>query len=524
MKKVVLAVAVAGLLGGIVPAAASELRLVDAIRDQNRKAVLALISNKADVNAPQPDGSTPLAWAAHEDDATVVTALLKAGAKANVADEYGETPLTQACANGNAAIVKQLLDAGADANAARWNGESALMIAAGSGNPEVLKQLIDHGAKVEATESIKGQTPLMWAVAHGHAEAVDVLIKAGAKVNATSKAGFSPLVFAAIQGNPKSAESLIAAGAEVNYAVPAGLSPLLVAVTAKRNAVADVLVAHGADVKAKDRTGNTALHIAAQLGDVNLSKALLAKGADVNAKTNKQQAAGGRGGGGFFRGPSGEQTPLMLAARANHTDVMKALVAAGADPKIRAQDGGTLLMAAANSGHVDPVAYAWELDPAAIKAQTETKSEVMHASVTGSLQVSTQDEVCKVVKFLADKGADLDPLDANGRTPIMIANVLPIDKAVDLITSLIQASGAEPKVKTTREDHSLTHGVRARHSDQIRTLPPTSSVAGSGCHSEPLGRRVRAHSHRPRLRSPRHYQCRVRVFARSPRWSRPVDP
>ena len=61
--------------------------------------------------------------------------------------------------------------------------------------------------------------------------------------------------------------------------------------------------------------------------------------------------AGGRGGGGgFFRGPSGEQTPLMLAARANQLEVMKALVEAGADPKLSAQDGSTLLMAAANSG------------------------------------------------------------------------------------------------------------------------------------------------------------------------------
>jgi ankyrin repeat protein len=129
---------------------------------------------------------------------------------------------------------------------------------------------------------------------------------------------------------------------------------------------------------------------------------------------------------------------------------MKALVAAGADPKLKAQDGSTLLMAAANSGHLDAVSYAWELDPAAVKVVTETKQAVMHASVTGSMQVSTQAEICKVVQFLADKGADLDPVDANGRTPIIIADVLPIDDAVTLLTKLIKASGAEPHVKTKR--------------------------------------------------------------------------
>jgi ankyrin repeat protein len=170
----------------------------------------------------------------------------------------------------------------------------------------------------------------------------------------------------------------------------------------------------------------------------------------VNARTNKQAAGAGRGGGGFFRGPSGEQTPLMLAARADHPEIMKILVEAGADPKLHAQDGSTLLMASANSGHIESVSYAWELDPSAVKTVTDTKQAVMHASVTGSMQVSTQPEICKVVQFLADKGADLDPVDANGRTPIIIADVLPIDDAVALLTKLIKASGAEPHVKTKR--------------------------------------------------------------------------
>jgi ankyrin repeat protein len=426
--------------------------LIDAIKDQNRKIALELIGKKADVNAPLPDGSTPLAWAAYEQDAQVVAALLKAGAKVNVADEYGETPLTLACANADEAIVDQLIEFGADANAARWNGETALMIAAGSGNAKIVRTLIAHGAKIEAVESRKGQNALMWAAAHGNSAAVEELLKAGANPNTASKGSFTPLVFAAGSGDAKAAAALLAAKADVNHTVPPGVTPLVIAVTAGKAKVADVLIANGADVSVKDRTGNTALHIAAQAGDLNLVNKLVAKGANVNAKTNQTQAFGGRGGcgGGFFRGPSGEQTPLMLAARANHVDVMKALVAAGADPKLRAQDGSTLLMAAANSGHLEPVEYAWELDKDAVKAVTDTKQSVMHAAVTGSLQVSTQPEICRVVQFLADKGAELDPLDANGRTPIMIADVLPIDKAVELMTKLIKASGAEPHTKTKR--------------------------------------------------------------------------
>jgi ankyrin repeat protein len=436
-----------------VSAGAAELRLIDAIKDQNHKAAMALIAAHADVNAPLPDGSTPLAWAAYEDDTETAAALLKAGAKAETADQYGETPLTLACANGNAAIVDLLLKGGANANAERWSGETALMIASVSGNPKVIQMLLDHGAKVDAVETRKGQNALMWATANHHPEAVDLLLKAGADPNAASKAGFTPLVFAIQQGDVKSAASLLAAGADVNHELPGGLNPLLIAVESRKADVASLLVAKGASVASKDRTGNSALHIAAQLGEAGLVNDLIAKGADVNAKTNKTQPGGGRGGGGgggFFRGPSGEQTPLMLAARADKLDIMQSLVKAGADPKLRAQDGSTLLMSAAGSGHVDVVEYAYQLDPDAIQAVTTTKAAVMHSAVSGSMATSTQPEICKVVQFLADKGADLDPLDTNGRTPIIIADVLPIDMAVDLLTKLIKATGAEPHVKTKR--------------------------------------------------------------------------
>jgi hypothetical protein len=74
----------------------------------------------------------------------------------------------------------------------------------------------------------------------------------------------------------------------------------------------------------------------------------------------------------------------------------------------------------------------------------------MHAAVTGSMQSSTQPEICKVIQFLADKGADLDAVDARGRTPMTTANFLPIDTAVTLLGKLIEASGATPKQPAKR--------------------------------------------------------------------------
>jgi ankyrin repeat protein len=136
---------------------------------------------------------------------------------------------------------------------------------------------------------------------------------------------------------------------------------------------------------------------------------------------------------------------LFMAAAANHVDVMKALVAAGADPKLRPQDESTLLMAAASSGHLDPVKYAFQLDPD-IKAVTKRKSTVMHAALQNTLPKSTQDEICRVIQFLADNGAELDAFDGRGQTPISIGNVIPVDKATFLIGALIEKAGGTPKI------------------------------------------------------------------------------
>src|SRR5688500_4948624 len=91
-----------GLLVAISSAAAADVRLVDAARDQNATAIRALLKQRIDVNAPSADGSTALHWAAHWDDGETVALLLQAGANTNAANELGVTPLYLACSNGSA--------------------------------------------------------------------------------------------------------------------------------------------------------------------------------------------------------------------------------------------------------------------------------------------------------------------------------------------------------------------------------------------------------------------------------------
>jgi uncharacterized protein len=430
-------------------AASKDFRLLEAVKRRDHKAFSALIRAKADINAAQPDGATALAWAIHLGERSMAETLLGAGAEVNVVDEYGETPLTLAAANGDGALVQRLLKAGANPRAARWNGETAVMIAAGAGNLETVRHLVLNGADVNVAEPRRGQTALMWAAAEGHADIVAALLEIGANPKTVSKSGFNALAFAVAKNDAASARLLLAAGLDPNFTLPSGNKILMMAMAYGHTEVASVLLDAGADIGATDRGGNTPLHVAAQAGNLVIVKQLLEKGADPNVRTARVAMQAARGGGGGGRAVAGGSlTPLMVAARANQLEVMKALVAAGADPKIRADNGTTTLMYAAGA-KLATVKYAYEIDPN-VDVVNESGQTPIHASVGFGGAQRTQDEVVEVIQFLADKGAKLDEIDAAGRTAITIADVGPIDKAVNLLTELILKSGATPKQPSKR--------------------------------------------------------------------------
>src|SRR5258705_13084017 len=85
------------LMASAADAATGEL--ADAVMRRDAAAVRALMQKRADVNAPQNDGTTALLWAVRYDDLDTADVLIRAGAKISEANRDGATALQLASIN-----------------------------------------------------------------------------------------------------------------------------------------------------------------------------------------------------------------------------------------------------------------------------------------------------------------------------------------------------------------------------------------------------------------------------------------
>jgi len=364
------------LLSATAGTAAAGEALVEAAARNDLSAVRALLQG-GDANAAAPDGTTALHWAAQHDNLEMAGLLLGAGAAVDRTNRYGVAPLSLAAVNGSAVMIERLLDAGASVTTAQPGGETALMTAARTGRPDAVKLLLARGADVGARDSWKQQTALMWAAAANNAEAVRVLIEAGAEVDTRSRvsgplssyepgdSGFTALLFAVRAGAAAAATALLDAGADVNSVLADdGTSALVLAIMTARYDMAVLLLDRGADPNAAAQ-GWSPLHQVAYtrrpnrglnqmapvvrggVDSLTLVKALVARGADVNARMTREMTTlySGRNDLNRIGG-----TPFFLAAARFDLELMKMLVALGADPALGNVDGTTPLMVAAGVG------------------------------------------------------------------------------------------------------------------------------------------------------------------------------
>lgn len=202
-------------------------------------------------------------------------------------------------------------------------------------------------------------------------------------------------------GYLKEVQSIVEGGGDVNWQMEgSGNTPLLAAATAGHLEIVKFLLLKGADPQLKDSNGLTALDRAQQAGAndvVKLLKSALAgnagtKDESVNSSPGSEPAGpwakyngkmkgealirdsdGGylkevqsivEGGGDVNWQMQGSgTTPLMAAAGGGHLDIVKFLIAKGADPKLKDINGRSALERAELAGANDVVRFLKSLGP-----------------------------------------------------------------------------------------------------------------------------------------------------------------
>src|SRR6185436_6118406 len=469
------------LCGGELYAATSDV--ADAVQRRDAAGTRALLQKKADVNAPQNDGTTALLWAVRYDDLGTADALIHAGANVSTVNRDGATPLQMAALNGSAPMIEKLIKAGADPNAALTpTGDTALMMAARTGKTSAVSVLIESGANVNAKESWGGTTPLMWAVSERHPDAAKALIEHGADVHARSNfvaaangrgcegrtpvkddatqkveefasGWLTPLMFAAREGDLASAKLLVAAGADVNAIAGDGKDALGLAIFNGNYDLASFLIDSKSGVNKADTQGFTPLFWAVDRRNMEtapnfpwmvtadplpLVRKLLDAGANPNAVVNNTPRARMREGSPRIV----FATALMRAAFAADLELVKLLLDRGADPKIISRDGETMVSASAGLAFIH--GYHRGKPPEerlqVMKLFVELGNDVNQADEYGitPLMAAANYGNVAIIQYLIDVGADLGAHDLgkknDGQFGSSVEPLMPIDYAIGVGT------------------------------------------------------------------------------------------
>lgn len=388
------------------------MRPVSATADDGAEVAALLHALRLPAAARQPPASS-LTAAAVQGDVDLVRAFLDAGSDVDERSIGFASPLQAAAGRGLLGVVEILLARGADPREKADAVYSPLSSAVMHGHLDVAVRLMD------AIGDLSGESKaVLQAAASGHVECLDLLLARGAALG--EHAGHV-LRLAARRGHFACVKRLLAAGvdprAHPDYALDlfgepadAPYLPHQAALDEGHVHVAALLSGGPVDETAASRVEAKKESPAAALA--RLARALREeRGEKEEAPPLEGEARGHafervleriRGGavaGNPDRNGPGGRPLLVLAADAGETEIVDALLAAGASPSAAAADGDTALIAAARWAHRSVVARLLAAGTDTEARNGERLTPLMAAAARGDLEC---------VRLLVAAGADPD--------------------------------------------------------------------------------------------------------------------
>jgi len=243
------------------------------------------------------------------------------------------------------------------------------------------------------------------------------------------------LVAACSQGDIGRVRRLLDEGrVSVHETTEDGESLLSLACSAGYYELAQVLLAMRANVEDRGMKGDcTPLMEAASAGHTDIVRLLIAHGADVNAQS------------------SSGNTPLMYACAGGHEEVVRVLLEAGANVEDHNENGHTPLMEAASAGHCGVAKILLEFGAGINTHSNEFKESALTlACYKGHLEM---------VRFLLEAGADQEHKTDEMHTALMEASM---DGHVE-VARLLLDSGAQVNMPADSFESPLTLAACGGH-------------------------------------------------------------
>ena len=337
---------------------------------------------------------------------------------------------------GNKERVLKELQSGKDANM-KYSGTTLLDLAIFSGKKNTVQLLLDNGADPNIV-SVDGYPSMARSIEKFQDEnLVKLFLAKGAKIDSKSKSGWTALMSGAASGNMAIVQLLIESGAQINSKNSDGKTSLFWAKSAE---LARILIDHGIDILAQDKDGEDAFLFQVGYRHLDIARLLLAKGADINHKNSVGESA-------LIRAASREKaagdveypvtryllemgsdvhttdvrgdTALMVVSgddsfsssnKHKRLELLRLMIARGANANARSKNGGTALLAAACRGNSGVVGFLLGIgaDPnlGYVDGTTPLICATHHA---GKIEV---------VRLLVRSGSDIDAKDGSGMTAL----------------------------------------------------------------------------------------------------------
>ena len=373
-----------------------------------------LHSRGCSVESPvDKQGRTPLHHAAASGECGSIGVLVELGSDVNSVDNGGKTPLTWSMICKRYAAIVELLKCGGvckqgDKPAGKMSRQvfeaalvgllNRLFRSAFTGDVQTVSAILDRGCPVDVVNRV-GCTALHIAASRGHVEVVGVLVKRGASVDVCSSDGRTPLHLAASNGDLGVVGDLLGLSAQASMTVVVGNygTPLHQAARKGHKEIVSVLLDAGCPIDVVSSEGRSALHFAARSGAVDVIGVLVEGGLDVNIEDNVGC------------------TPLHWASTCGELETVRELLRLGANSSMTVVAGnyGTPLHVAARGGHKEVMSVLLDAGCPIDVVNSEGRSALHYAAGGGAVEV---------IGALVERGLDVNRVDNDGQTPLHTAS------------------------------------------------------------------------------------------------------